>query len=119
MFSINCYSFDPTAAIQNIVDSKVDLPIMIGEFHFGALDAGPSSIGLEGVGCHCFQCYDQFTLGRFDGENYNIGLFDICSQLYPEMMSAVKDCSSVMYEVAAGEREPVKLQAKETAMVAF
>ena len=31
-----------------------------------------------GVGCHYFQCYDQFVLGRFDGENYNIGLFDIC-----------------------------------------
>ena len=25
-----------------------------------------------------------------DGENYNIGLFDICSQPYPEMMEAVK-----------------------------
>ena len=143
VFSINCYSFDPTDAIQNIVDLKVDLPVMIGEFHFGALDAGPSSTGLEGVadqkergvayryycervaahsygvGCHYFQCYDQFTLGRFDGENYNIGLFDICSQPYPEMVSAVKECSSVMYEVAAGKRKPVEQQAKETAMVAF
>ena len=48
VFSINCYVHDPTAAIQNIVDLGVDLPHVIGEFHFGALDAGPSSTGLKG-----------------------------------------------------------------------
>lgn len=41
-----------------------------------------------GVGCHYFQCYDQFVLGRFDGENYNIGLFDICLRPYGEMLQA-------------------------------
>lgn len=48
-FSINCYAVDPTSAIQNIVDLGVDLPVMIGEFHFGALDAGLPATGLEGV----------------------------------------------------------------------
>lgn len=143
VFSINCYAVDPTAAIQNVADQGVDLPVMIGEFHFGALDAGPSATGLEGVktqkdrgiayrhycehaaahpcgvGCHYFQCYDQFTLGRFDGENYNIGLFDICSQPYPEMMSAVKSCSETIYRVAAGEQEPTKERAQEAAMIAY
>lgn len=143
VFSINCYSFDPTPAIQNVVELGVDLPVMIGEFHFGALDAGPTSTGLEGVagqrdrgiayrryvervashphgvGCHYFQCYDQFVLGRFDGENYNIGLFDICSQPYPEMMQAVRACSAGIYEVAAGEKEPTQERARETAMIAF
>ncbi len=143
VFSINRYAFDPYPAIQNIVDLGVDLPIMIGEFHFGALDAGPGSTGLEGVpsqeergkaytyyceqvaahpygvGCHYFQCYDQFVLGRFDGENYNIGLFDICSQPYPEMMNAVKECSSHIYEVAAGTKAPTEEQAIQTAMIAF
>jgi hypothetical protein len=143
VFSINCYSFDPTKAIQNLVNLGVDLPVMIGEFHFGALDAGPCSTGLEGVasqkdrglayrcycervaahpfgvGCHYFQCYDQFALGRFDGENYNIGLFDICSQPYPEMMEAVRECSREIYRVAAGEKAPVEEKAKETAMIAF
>lgn len=114
-----------------------------GEFHFGALDAGPTSTGLEGVagqrdrgiayrryveyvashphgvGCHYFQCYDQFVLGRFDGENYNIGLFDICSQPYPEMMQAVRACSAGIYEVAAGGKEPTQERARETAMIAF
>lgn len=143
VFSINCYAYDPTEAIQHIVDLKVDLPVMIGEFHFGALDAGPSSTGLEGVtdqkergvayryycervaahpygvGCHYFQCYDQFVLGRFDGENYNIGLFDICSQPYPDMMGAVRECSESVYEVAAGEKAPTEVKAKEAAMIAF
>ena len=49
VFSINCYAVDPTSAIQNIVDLGVDLPVMIGEFHFGALDAGLPATGLEGV----------------------------------------------------------------------
>lgn len=143
VFSINCYAFDPTRAIQNVVDLGVELPVLIGEFHFGALDAGPSSTGLKGVasqrergaaysyycqraaahpygvGCHYFQCYDQFVLGRFDGENYNIGLFDICSQPYPEMMEAVKECGSILYEVAAGDRRPTEEEAVQTSMIAF
>lgn len=101
---------------------------MIGEFHFGALDTGLSATGLEGVltqkdrgkayryycervaahpngvGCHYFQCYDQFVLGRFDGENYNIGLFDICSRPYQDMASYVKQCSEAMYEIADAQR---------------
>lgn len=143
VFSINCYAVDPTDAIQNIVNLGVDLPVMIGEFHFGALDAGPSATGLEGVpsqhdrgtayrfycekavahkngvGCHYFQCYDQFCLGRFDGENYNIGLFDICSQPYPDMMEQVKLCSSEMYLVADGKKEAVKEHAPSIPMIAY
>lgn len=143
VFSINCYAVDPTASIQNVVDLGVDLPVMIGEFHFGALDAGPSATGLEGVltqkdrgdafryyvekaashpygvGCHYFQCYDQFVLGRFDGENYNIGLFDVCSCPYEEMMEQVKACSRTLYQVASGEIAPVKKRAQSIPMVAY
>ena len=143
VFSINCYAQDPTSNIENIVKLGVDLPVMIGEFHFGALDAGPSATGLEGVriqkdrgiayryycervaahpngvGCHYFQCYDQFVLGRFDGENYNIGLFDVCSRPYPEMMEQVRACGQGLYPVAAGEREPVKEKAESIPMIAY
>ena len=49
MFSINCYAVDPTEKIQGIVDLGIDLPVMIGEFHFGASDAGLSAAELEGV----------------------------------------------------------------------
>ena len=49
VFSINCYAVDPTEAISHVVELGVDLPVMIGEFHFGALDRGLSATGLEGV----------------------------------------------------------------------
>lgn len=143
VFSINCYATDPAPAIQNIVDLGVDLPVMIGEFHFGALDAGPTATGLEGVltqhdrglayryyceravkhpngvGCHYFQCYDQFILGRFDGENYNIGLFDICSRPYDAMLDQVKECSGRIYMVAAGEVEPAEHKGNSIPMIAY
>lgn len=143
VFSINCYAVDPTEKIQHIVDLGVDLPVMIGEFHFGALDAGLPATGLEGVasqkdrgiayryycesvaahpngvGCHYFQCYDQFTLGRFDGENYNIGLFDICSRAYPEMMEQIRACSGRIYDVADGRAARSLQKAKSIPMIAY
>ena len=132
VFSLNCYSVDPTAAIENVERLGVDLPVMIGEFHFGALDRGPTATGLEGVqtqserakafryycervaahpygvGCHFFQCYDQFVLGRFDGENYNIGLFDICSRPYPEMFDAALTAMERTPALMRGETLPTE-----------
>ena len=143
VFSINCYAVDPTDRIQRIVDLGVDLPVMIGEFHFGALDAGLPATGLEGVetqeergiayqyycesvaahpngvGCHYFQCYDQFTLGRFDGENYNIGLFDICSCAYPDMMKKIRECSGRVYLVADGKADRSVRKPKTIPMIAY
>ena len=143
VFSINCYAVDPTEAIEHVRQLGVNLPVMIGEFHFGALDAGPTATGLEavptqeergvayryycehaaahpfGVGCHYFQCYDQFALGRFDGENYNIGLFDICLQPYAAMMDAVKACSRSIYEVKTGRQAPVSRKPVSLPMIAY
>jgi hypothetical protein len=72
-----------------------------------------------GVGCHYFQCYDQFALGRFDGENYNIGLFDICSQPYREMMDAIHTCSEGIYHVASGLKEPAEQKPVSIPMIAY
>lgn len=143
VFSINCYAVDPAKAIQNVVDLGVDLPVLIGEFHFGALDAGLTATGLEavesqedrgiayqyycesvaahphGVGCHYFQCYDQFALGRFDGENYNIGLFDICSRAYPKMMEKIRECSGRVYYVADGQLERSARTPRSIPMIAY
>jgi len=143
VFSINNYSVDPTSALDNVAGLGVDLPVVIGEFHFGALDSGLSATGLEGVltqeergvayrfycervaahplgaGCHFFQCYDQFELGRFDGENYNIGLFDICSQPYREMMDASRACGATIYGVARGETPPAERRPKSIPMIAY
>jgi hypothetical protein len=143
VFSINCYFVDPTPALDNVVRLGVELPVMIGEFHFGALDLGQSSTGLQGtinqgergkayryycervashshgVGCHWFQCYDQFELGRFDGENYNIGLFDLCSLPNEEMMKAVRGSGEAVYGVMEGSIPPFSEKPKIIPRIAF
>lgn len=143
VFSINCYAEDPTNAINQVTKYGVDLPVMIGEFHHGATDRGPTATGLEGVenqemrgqafrhyaeavatnpmgiGCHYFQCYDQFILGRPDGENYNIGLFDICNQIYPELARSIRACSEELITIHTGELASHTLSAKSRPMIAY
>ena len=143
VFSINCYAADPTPSIEHVRQLGIDLPVMIGEFHFGALDAGLTATGLEavptqaergkayryycehvaahpyGVGCHYFQCYDQFVLGRFDGENYNIGLFDVCLLPYHEMAAAVKAASRRVYAIHDGSVSPTEEKAESLPMIAY
>jgi hypothetical protein len=143
VFSINCYFEDPTPALDNVQKLGVDLPVMIGEFHFGALDLGLTSTGLKGTlnqkergkayryycekvaahpygaGCHWFQCFDQFPLGRFDGENYNIGLFDVCCLPNKEMMDAIRRTGETLYQVSEGSLPPKGEAAEFIPMVAF
>ncbi len=102
-----------------------DKPVIIGEFHFGALDRGLFHTGLVPcedqnaraeayrryvesalgnpwiVGTHWFQYADEATTGRFDGENYQIGLVDVCDRPYPETIAAVRDVGYKMYETRA------------------
>ncbi len=99
----------------------VDQPVLVGEFHFGALDRGMFHTGLRPtasqqaradayrsyvtgavrnpflVGTHWFQYSDQATTGRGDGENYQIGLVDICDNPYPETIQAVREVGQQMY----------------------
>ena len=143
VFSINCYAVDPTPALERVRELGVDLPVMIGEFHFGALDAGLPATGLEavanqqerarayryycehvaahpfGVGCHWFQCYDQFALGRFDGENYQIGLFDITLRPYPLMAEAARLTAERALRVKAGEEPPLSTPPVSLPMIAY
>ena len=100
----------------------IDRPMIIGEFHFGVLDRGMFHTGLcptasqhdraaayrsyvRGalrnpllVGTHWFQYQDQATTGRGDGENYQIGLVDICDRPYPETIGAVREVGYGMYD---------------------
>jgi hypothetical protein len=105
----------------------IDLPVIIGEFHFGALDRGMFHTGLRKtenqkdradkytdyvrsalrnpyiVGTHWFQYIDQPTTGRGDGENYQIGFVDICDKPYPEIVQAARDVGHAMYEYRFGD----------------
>jgi hypothetical protein len=97
-------------------------PILIGEFHFGALDRGMFHEGLgpkanqaeraasylayvrsvadcpNFVGCHWFQYVDEPITGRwYDGENYNIGMVDVTDSPYPELIDAAKKAHAEVY----------------------
>ena len=104
-----------------------DKPVVIGEFHFGALDRGMLHTGLVPtasqderaaayaayvrsaldnrliVGTHWFQFGDQATTGRPDGENYQIGLLDVCDTPYAETIRAVREVGGEMYRRRAGK----------------
>ena len=55
------------------------------------------------VGVHYFTLYDQSALGRFDGENYNIGFLDVCNKPYEPLADAVRKSHERLYDVAAGK----------------
>lgn len=104
----------------------VDRPVIIGEFHFGALDRGLLHTGLRMVvnqeqraeayqhyvssalenpaivGTHWFQLYDEPTTGRGDGENYQIGFLDVCDQPYSETIAASREVGYHLYEIRRG-----------------
>jgi hypothetical protein len=100
-----------------------DVPLIIGEFHFGALDRGMFHPGLvpvadqaaraqaykdyvlgalrhpQFVGCHWFQYQDEPTTGRvYDGENYQIGFVDVCDTPYPETIEACRAVGAMLYQ---------------------
>lgn len=112
--SVEDYSFDGAA----------DLPLIIGEFHFGALDRGLFHTGLvpvenqvaraqaytdyvsgalrhpQFVGCHWFQYQDEPTTGRiYDEENYQIGFVDIADTPYAEMIAASRKIGESLYKI--------------------
>ena len=142
VFSFNCYRMDPTSEIEHFAQ-LTGKPVIIGEFHFGALDRGMDATGLRGVtsqaergvayrrymhkaaahpmclGAHYFTLYDQAYLGRFDGENYQIGVLDVCSQPYTEFLSGIVRTHGELYEVADGTMAPTEEIAKEIPAIAF
>lgn len=104
-----------------------DVPLIIGEFHFGALDRGLFHTGLvpvrnqaeraqtyqeyvQGalrhpsfVGCHWFQYQDEPTTGRlYDEENYQIGFVDIADTPYGETVQAASTIADTMYSIRFG-----------------
>ena len=120
VFSVNCY--DVRAAAHQVGDDA-DLPVLVGEFHFGAVDRGVPSPGLCAVadqrqrglayarylasalsnprivGCHWFQWLDQPASGRGDRENHQVGFVDVAGRPYPELAAAAARANARMYGV--------------------
>ena len=109
--------------------NELPKPIIIGEFHFGALDRGMFHEGLVPcvdqkerakayadyvrsvatcpafVGCHWFQYVDEPITGRwFDGENYNIGMVDVTDTPYPELTNAARRIHTDLYRLRSSSR---------------
>ena len=123
VIGVNRYRFSPS---DIRMPKGVDVPIIIGEFHWGALDRGMLHTGLRSVasqaqrgatyvhyvtqalrhpnivGTHWFQYREQVVTGRSDGENYQIGFIDICDTPYVETIEAARAIGSRMYEVRTG-----------------
>lgn len=100
-----------------------DKPVIVGEFHFGALDRGLFHAGLVDVGTqqerglayenyvrsalehpnfigtHWHQFSDQATTGRFDGENFQVGFTDCCDTPYYETISHIRKVGYDMYRI--------------------
>jgi hypothetical protein len=62
----------------------------------------------EMVGTHYFQWADQPSTGRFDGENYNIGLVDVTDRPYPDLVEALKETHRRVLRLHSGQLEPVR-----------
>ncbi len=109
----------------------VDVPVIIGEFHFGATDRGQFYPGLVRVkdqaeraaayqsfvrdalrhpnivGCHWFSYRDEPTTGRtLDGENYQNGFVDVADTPYTETVNAAREIGHHLYEIRSGIEEP-------------
>lgn len=100
-----------------------DMPVIVGEFHFGAMDRGMFHAGLVDVGSqqergqayenyvrsalehpnfigtHWHQFSDQATTGRFDGENFQVGFTDCCDTPYYETIEHIRKVGYDLYDI--------------------
>ena len=130
VYSLNNYRPKMPRETTNKIDALLNMPTLIGEWHLGALDVGLPGSGLvhlrnqadrarayrvyledaaanpNCVGAHWFTLYDESALGRFDGENWNIGFLDICNRPYAELSAAALASHERLYEVASGNLTP-------------
>jgi hypothetical protein len=135
VYSVNVYDYEVPAERVRQISELTGKPIVIGEFHFGTPGRGlAASLVLvrdqaergrayryyveqafaqpELIGTHYFEWADQPCTGRFDGENYNIGLVDVTDRPYPHMVEALQETHGRLHRVHAGEEEPFAEKAR-------
>jgi hypothetical protein len=135
IYSLNSYAYSVNQREIAKVRDLIDKPILIGEFHFGTPGRGMTP-GLKQtasqeergvayryyvenaaadpsiVGAHWFEWVDEPSTGRFDGENYNIGMVDVTDQPYRELTEAARATHARLLNVHSGKEAPVTRQAK-------
>lgn len=134
VFSLNVYGYNIAHERLDKIEDLTGLPIIIGEFHFGAPGKGLSpglgqtinqkergvaySYYVENaaahpsvVGTHWFQWLDQPATGRFDGENYNIGFVDVTDLPHHALAGEAIKTHQKIYEIHKGKIQPTDKQA--------
>jgi hypothetical protein len=129
VYSVNIYDYEVPADRVSRISELTGKPLVIGEFHFGAPERGlAASLVLvrdqaaraqayrwyveqaysmpELIGTHYFQWTDEPCTGRYDGENYNIGLVDVTDRPYPHLVEALKKTHRRLHGVHSGQTEP-------------
>jgi len=130
VLSFNCYDLYPKKEMLDRALSISNLPMIIGEFHFGTVDRGMcqalwqvdsqfergvayryyteqgySHPGL--IGTAYFQWCDQSMTGRSnDGENDNCGLIDVTDRPYKYQVEAMSETAKRLFEVHSGTFKP-------------
>lgn len=132
VLSFNCYDLYPRTEMMDRALKITNLPMIIGEYHFGTVDRGMAQSlwqvdsqeqrgvayryytekayahpGLIGTGY--FQWSDQDLTGRFDGENYNCGLIDVTDRPYKPQVEAMMETAKVLYDIHSGTRTPTNV----------
>lgn len=142
VFSINSYTTSPYTQID-AVSKLVNIPIVIGEFHFGSTESGMYATGLRAVptqkergvayqyymseslkhpasiGAHYFTLADQSLIGRFDGENYQIGVVNVTQTPYQDFVEGICEFNEVMYKIASGTHKPFDTVPDELPRIAY
>ncbi len=131
VFSVNCYDERVNPAFAKVT-AMLNVPVMVGEWHFGALDVGLPGSGIGHVatqddrgrayrvyledaasqpwcvGVHYFTMYDESAIGRFDGENWNIGFMDVAHRGYEALERSARLSHESLYRIASGRATPFR-----------
>lgn len=126
--SVNVYEYEPMWQLDRTY-RYTRRPVLIGEFHIG-VPANGLGAGLvqakdqteRGIayryyveqaasldcflGAYWFQWRDEPVMGRFDGENYNIGFVDVNDRPYKELVKAAKITNKRLFDVHSGKELP-------------
>ncbi len=117
VISANKYSYRPDPGSFG----SVDKPVLISEFHFANTSGSNLGGGLRSaqnalqqgrllnaymadaiahpgiVGVHWYQWRDQSAGGRYDGENYDVGFFDVADIPNADLVRASAACGRTLY----------------------
>ncbi len=129
VYSVNIYDYEVNPERVRRIAELTGKPVLVGEFHFGTPGRGLAASLVqvrdqgergaayrfyvenafampEMIGTHWFQWADQPCTGRFDGENYNIGLVDVTDRPYTELIEALKTAHRRLLRVHLGSEKP-------------